>query len=178
MKKLTVAVGILFLLSPVLPSAADTVVTVSSEPSTIVVQKAPVLLIKEDDPRRFEGEIIKVDYPKSQIVVHDTNGRDRRVIVKQGMISNYKVDDYVQVHLMADLREAKMIHIARHLSRYDGTIIQADPAVNYIIVRDTVGKERTALLVPGTVSQYRAGHRVRVYVVQDTEEARFIRVLD
>ncbi len=68
-----------------------------------------VTFIREESNRDLEGRIINVDSSQSTIVVHDNQGRDRRVKLKQGMISNYKVDDYVRIHLMADLKEAKMI---------------------------------------------------------------------
>ena len=74
-----------------------------------VVGMREVTLTKEDSNRDLEGRIINVDNSKNTIVIHDAKGHDRRVVLKQGMINNYKVDDYVRIHLMADLKEAKMI---------------------------------------------------------------------
>lgn len=68
-----------------------------------------VTFIRAESNRDLEGRIINVDNSQSAIVVKDAQGRDRRVKLKQGMISNYKVDDFVRIHLMADLKEAKMI---------------------------------------------------------------------
>jgi hypothetical protein len=68
-----------------------------------------VTFIREESNRDLEGRIINVDTSQGTILVHDKEGRDRRVQLKQGMISGYKVDDYVRIHLMADLKEAKMI---------------------------------------------------------------------
>jgi ribosomal protein L21E len=72
-----------------------------------------VTFIREESNRDLEGRIINVDNSQGTIVVHDAQGRDRRVTLKKGMISNYKVDDYVRIHLMADLKEAKMIRTIR-----------------------------------------------------------------
>lgn len=68
-----------------------------------------VVFVREESNRDLEGRIINVDNSQSTITVKDAQGRDRRVKLKQGMISNYKVDDFVRIHLMADLKEAKMI---------------------------------------------------------------------
>jgi ribosomal protein L21E len=68
-----------------------------------------VTFIREESNRDLEGRIINVDSSQNTIVVRDAQSRDRRVKLKQGMISTYKVDDFVRIHLMADLKEAKMI---------------------------------------------------------------------
>ena len=62
---------------------------------------------------RTAAPLQNVDSSSNMIVVHDTMGHDRRVQLKEGMISSYKVDDYVRVHLMADLKEAKTINTVR-----------------------------------------------------------------
>ncbi len=72
-----------------------------------------VTFVREESNLDLEGRIINVDSSHNTIMVHDTNGRDRRITLKQGMISTYKVDDYVRIHLMADLKEAKMIRTIR-----------------------------------------------------------------
>lgn len=72
-----------------------------------------VTFVRAESNRDLEGRIINVDHSKSTLVVHDKQGRDRRVTLKQGMINNYKVDDYVRIHLMADLKEAKTIQTVR-----------------------------------------------------------------
>ncbi len=81
----------------------------------IIVQEVPVVILKEDPayPKNFEGTIVKVDLPESQIVVRDTENHERRVLIKQGMINTFKVDDYVRINLMADMKEAKMVKIVR-----------------------------------------------------------------
>lgn len=68
-----------------------------------------VTFIREENDRDLEGRIVQVDSSQNTISVRDAQGRDRRVKLKQGMIGTYKVDDYVRIHLMADLKEAKMI---------------------------------------------------------------------
>ncbi len=68
-----------------------------------------VTFYRQESNRDIEGRIINVDNSQNTISIRDADGRDRRVKLKQGMISTYKVDDYVRIHLMADLKEAKMI---------------------------------------------------------------------
>lgn len=68
-----------------------------------------VTFYREESSRDVEGRIVNVDNSQNTISVREANGRDRRIKLKQGMISGYKVDDYVRIHLMADLKEAKMI---------------------------------------------------------------------
>ena len=67
------------------------------------------MLVQKQDKRDLEGRIINVDSSKGQIIVRDAEGRERKVILKEGMINQYKVDDFVQIHLMADMKEAKTI---------------------------------------------------------------------
>lgn len=190
MKKLIVISGLLFLVLPVYTAGATTTVTVDDNASTVTVNQnqpvgaepvilnaTPVVITKDANPREFEGEIIQIDYPKSQILVHDTEGRDRRVLVKQGMINNYKVDDYVQVSLMADLREAKMIHTVQDASHFEGVIVSVDPVASHIIVRDRTETDRTVLLASGMTANFKAGDHVRIYVVPEYKEARLIRVI-
>ncbi len=62
----------------------------------------------------LEGRITRLDVPKSIITVHNElensiGKREYRVVVKQGMINDYKRNDKVKVWLMADHREAKRI---------------------------------------------------------------------
>lgn len=185
MKKLIAISGFLFLLLPIYSAGATTTVTVDDNAGTVtvgqnqpgVLNATPVVIAKEENPMEFEGEIIQINYPKSQILVHDTGGRDRRVIVKQGMINNYKVDDYVQVRLMADLREAKMIHTVQDASHFEGVIVSVDPVASHIIVRDRTQTDRTVLLASGMTANFKAGDRVRIYVVPEYKEARLIRIV-
>src|SRR5689334_171791 len=117
MKKTVLFLSIISLTA--LPAVhAETTVTVNDDqvtvnraatPTVVVQQEQPVILTTTQDPRELEGEIIRVDYPESMIVVRDANGRERKVWLKQGMINNYKVDDYVKIYLMADMKEAKTI---------------------------------------------------------------------
>src|SRR5207253_3199045 len=101
----------------------------------------PVIVTKTEDPRELEGEIVRVDYPRSQMVIRDIDGRERKVIVKQGMINNYKVDDYVKVYLMADMKEAKSITTKR-TADIEGEVVGIDYARNQIVVRDRDGADR------------------------------------
>ena len=68
-----------------------------------------------DDPD-LQGRITLIDYTKSVIRVaneleNKIGKREYRVVVKQGMINDYKKNDKLKVWLMADHREAK--HIER-----------------------------------------------------------------
>ena len=66
---------------------------------------------KEPD---IEGRITKIEYTKSYIVVrneleNEIGKREYRVLVKQGIINSYKMNNKIKVWLMVDRREAKMI---------------------------------------------------------------------
>ena len=67
-----------------------------------------------DEPD-LEGPIVKVNTNKNEITVKNigqhsrSKNKEKKVLVKQGMINNYKMHDYVQIRLMADNYEAKMI---------------------------------------------------------------------
>lgn len=135
------------------------------------------IITVEENPKDFEGEIIRVDMSKSQIVVQDTNGRERRVQLKRGMISTYKVDDYVRIHLMADLKEAKTIETVRNMGRHDGYVVRVDPQGSRMVVRDTHGSERTVLVRQGMITSYRVGNQVRVYQLADHEDVQLVRVI-
>ena len=131
----------------------------------------------EENPKDFEGEIIRVEMSKGQIIVQDTNGRERRVQMKQGMISTYKVDDYVRVHLMADLKEAKTIETVRDMGRLDGYIVRVDSQGSRMVIRDTHNNERTVLVRQGMITNYRVGNQVRVYQLADREDVQLVRVI-
>ncbi len=131
----------------------------------------------EENPKDFEGEIIRVDMSKNQILVQDTNGRERRVQMKQGMISTYKVDDYVRVHLMADLKEAKTVETVRDMGRLDGYIVRVDSQGSRMVIRDTHNNERTVLVRQGMITNYRVGNQVRVYQLADHEDVQLVRVI-
>ena len=94
----------------VMPEAVETFRAGNFVHVHVVTGASEVILTKGENNRDLEGRIVIVDNSKNTIVVHDAQGHDRRVTLKQGMINNYKVDDYVRIHLMADLKEAKMIH--------------------------------------------------------------------
>ena len=68
-----------------------------------------------------EGRIANIHTIKNEIVVNNilykeknVGPREKRIKVKQGMINNYKLQDYVKVKLMADKKEAAMIEIVKH----------------------------------------------------------------
>ncbi len=129
------------------------------------------------NPKDFEGEIIRVDIPNNQIVVQDTTGRERKVLMKQGMIGTYKVDDYVRIHLMADLKEAKTIETVNNVRNIEGNIVSVDASRNQIVVRGTEGKESVVILRPGQVNNYRVGDHVRIYHVTNQNQVQVIRII-
>lgn len=131
----------------------------------------------EENPRDFEGEIIRVDMSDSQIVVQDTNGRERRVQLKQGMIGTYKVDDYVRIRLMSDMKEAKTIETIRGVRRIDGNVVRIDYPRSQMVLRDTRGNETTVLVRQGMISNYSVGNRARVYLLADHEDVQMVRVI-
>lgn len=135
------------------------------------------IITLQENPRDFEGEIIRVDMSQSQIVVLDTNGRERRVQLKQGMIGTYKVDDYVRIHLMADLREAKTIETVSGMKSLDGNVVMLDSQGSRMIVRDSRGNERNVIVRQGMITTYRVGNQVRVYQLEDREDVQLIRVI-
>lgn len=66
-----------------------------------------------DDPD-IEGRVTKVEMTKSRLTVKNElenkiGKREYRILVKQGMISDYKKNDKLKVWLMADHKEAKRI---------------------------------------------------------------------
>ena len=67
-----------------------------------------------DEPD-LEGSIVKIDTVKNEITLRNDGphakmkNKEKKVLVKQGMINGYKMYDYVQIRLMADHYEAKMI---------------------------------------------------------------------
>src|SRR3989338_279250 len=131
----------------------------------------------EENPKDFEGEIIRVEMSKGQIIVQDTNGRERRVQMKQGMISTYKVDDYVRVHLMADLKEAKTIETIRGVRNLEGNIVRGDASRSLVVVRGTDGKDSAVIVRQGQVDNYRVGDNVRIYLLENREQVQVIRVI-
>ena len=189
--KRILAVAVTLSVFSVFPATAETVINVDdkdavtvtkTEPevvtttTAVAVKETPVVIVKEDNSKEFEGEILSVDYPESQILVRDTTGRDRRVIVKQGMINNYKVGDYVKVELMADLKEAKMIRIVKDVSHFEGTVVTIVPTANQLVVRDA-GQDRTVVVAAGMTEFFKPGDRVRIYLLTSGDEVRYIRVL-
>ncbi len=130
-----------------------------------------------ENPKDFEGEIIRVDIPKNQIVVQDTTGRERKVQMKQGMIGTYKVDDYVRVHLMADLKEAKTIETVGEARNLEGRILSVDAASSRIVIRGNDGSDSTVILRQGQANNYHVGDNVRVYLLANHEQVQVIRVI-
>jgi hypothetical protein len=67
------------------------------------------------DKPDLEGPIVKIERMKSVITIKNVGEdaklkvKEKRVLVKQGWINNYKIHDYVQIRLMRDNYEAKMI---------------------------------------------------------------------
>ncbi len=138
---------------------------------------ALTVLTMQENPKDFEGDIIRVDMSKNQIVVLDTNGRERKVQLKQGMISTYKVDDYVRIHLMADLKEAKTIETINDVRNLEGNIVSIDTSRSQLVVRDEHGKDAVVWVRQGLVNNYGIGQHVRIYILPNHEEAQLIRVV-
>lgn len=187
------------------PAQAETTVTVDgnnsvtvdpagsttiSDPGTrtVVVRETPVVITREENPRDFEGEIVKVETSRGaapdnqaggEIVVRDMFGRDRRVQIKPGWIGNYKVGDYVEVHLMADLKEAKDINTIKRTPDFEGTVVTVDTPTNVIVVRDSRSQDRSVQIVPDLITSYKVGDRVRLYEVtaRDYQPPRTVQVL-
>ncbi len=136
-----------------------------------------ILVTVQENPKDFEGEITRVDTPKGQIMVLDTNGRERRVQLKQGMIGTYKVQDYVRVHLMADLKEAKTIETVRDVKNLEGRIVAVDVARSQIVVRESNGKDSAVLVRQGQIDGYRTGDKVQIYLLPNQEQVQVIRVI-
>ncbi len=71
-----------------------------------------------DEPD-LEGPIVKINTPKNEITIKNvgentrSKNKEKRVLVKQGWINNYRMHDYVQIRLMKDNYEAKMIEKVR-----------------------------------------------------------------
>ena len=189
MKKTIRFSGILvFILSLFVPfrTFAATTVTVDenkvtvdqNQPQTVVVQNPPVVVAKVVDPRELEGEIIRVDYTGNMIVIQDINGRERKVLLKQGMINGYKVGDYVKIYLMADLKEAKTI-TTKYAADLEGDITGTDLVNSRIVVHAADGRNVVVVVNPNLMNQYKAGDHVKLYIVSDyadLQEARMIRV--
>lgn len=135
------------------------------------------LITVEENPRDFEGEIIRVDIPEGRIVVLDTNGRERKVQLKQGMIGTYKVGDYVQIRLMADLKEALTIKTLRDVRNIEGRIVSVDPSTNQIVVRDNDGEDSAVIVRQGLAHNYRTGDQVRIYLLPNRDQVQVIRVI-
>ncbi len=136
-----------------------------------------MLITMEENPRVFEGEIIRVDIPNGQIVVLDTNGRERKVQLKQGMYGAYKVDDYVRIQLMSDLKEAETIQTIREVRNLEGNIVRVDTQRSRIVVRSSEGKDNAVIVRQGQIHNYRTGDRVRIYLLQNREQVQVIRVI-
>ena len=147
-------------------------------PQAVVTQKESAIIAAVEDPRKLEGQIIRVDIPENQIVVQDVNGRERKVLLKQGMINSYKVDDYVQIYLMADFKEAKTIRTVR-TADLEGDVVAADYSRNQMVVRDAGSVDHVVILSPGMSGKYQVRDHVRLYVVSDSpnvKEVKLIRV--
>ena len=61
------------------------------------------------DKRKLKGQILSINYSKRRITLRDDRGFTKKIIVKQGMIGRFKVRDPIEVKMMRDNRDAKMI---------------------------------------------------------------------
>lgn len=154
---------------------ATTVVQTGVVP--VVAPVAPVAAYAAvQDPRHLEGEIVNVDYPSSEILVRDIDNRERRVTLKQGMINTYRTGDYVEIYLMADMKEAKTIH-TRRTADVEGEITSVDYANNLIVVRDANGANRNVLVRPGIIGEHKVGDRLKLYVAVDNADPAAVRLI-
>ncbi|GEM_PF-3583987 len=144
--------------------------TVQTGSQTVAAQTTP------RDPRELEGEIIRVDQSKNEILVRDTDNRERRILLKQGMISNYKVGDYVKIYLMADMREAKTVK-TQAAADLEGEVVSTDTVASRMVVRDERGKDHVVLLSPEMNGKNQVGDHVRLYVVSDSPERQEVRLI-
>lgn len=146
---------------------------------TVVLQKQRVIFMEQRDPRNLEGRVVKVDLVGKQLVVNDSNGRDRRVdVLKPGMINHYKVDDYVQIYLTPDLTEAMTVR-TKQSPDLEGDIVGIDQVNGALIVRGENGQDQRAIIRPNMIQGYQVGDRVRFYVISengDLQEAQIIRI--
>jgi hypothetical protein len=78
-----------------------------------ILLAAPGVSIAEVANPDVEGRIVKIEYTRSMITVSNVlvnktgqGPREKRVKLKQGMINDYKLRDYVKVKLSADGRDA------------------------------------------------------------------------
>jgi ribosomal protein L21E len=171
-----------------MPVFAATTVTVDDNsrvtvdqglPETVVLQTQPIVVVQEaKDPQELEGEITRVDLSNGEIVVRDADNREKRVLLKEGMISNYKVGDYVQIYLRNGLNEAKTIK-TQPSADLEGQVVAVDTSRSVIVVRDERGKDNTVIVNSDMNGKNKVGDRVRLYVVSDSpnvQEVRLIRV--
>lgn len=168
------------------PSVWAATVTTTVESDKVTVQTdagapAPVPVTTavyqvEQDPRRVEGEIVNVDTPESTILVRDADGREKRVLIKQGMISGYRTGDYVEIYLMADLREAKTIR-TRRTADIEGRITNIDFANNVIVVRGNAGDEQNVLIRPNAIGEHKVGDQIKIYAAVDDRDPRTVRLI-
>ncbi len=166
--------GLIMVLAAVVDARAEQIITTTT---ATVVEPTQVVVVSESDSREFEGEIISVDYPGNQIMVREPNGRERRVDIKQGMISNLKVNDYVEVQLMMDNKEAKMVKKVKEARLIEGTIIVLNTDAQQLVLQDANGQSHTVLMTPGNINQFRTGEHVRVYAISNDRPVRYIRVI-
>ena len=61
----------------------------------------------------LEGDIVTTDHARSQIVVHDSDGVDRVVILNPMMSSSYKVGDHVRLYVLSDYPDVKEVRLIR-----------------------------------------------------------------
>ncbi len=135
------------------------------------------LITMAENPRDFEGEIIETSTSDSRILVQDTNGRQRRVHLRQGMIANFRAYDYVRIHLESNLREADTIQKISDIRNLEGNVASIDYSKSLMVVRDTNGRETTVLVRQGQINNYRSGDHVRIYLLANHEQVQVIRVI-
>ncbi len=162
------------------PTQAVTQVVIQPAGSqTVLLQSQPVVVMEQRDPRDLEGRVVKVELNRKRLTIHDLDGRDRRVLLmKQGMINKYRVDDYLQIRLTRDLKEALTVRTIR-VPDVEASVVSVDRTNNVIIVRTANGQDRRVMVQPNMIQQYQTGDRVRFYVISqngDLQEAQIVRI--
>jgi hypothetical protein len=82
------------------PGNSHVVVTNSGTPAQVVTPAQPAVLVAQPGgDYDVQGEIVSIDYPNNEIVVHDVTPSDRRIKGDPSIVATLKVGDRVKVDL-------------------------------------------------------------------------------
>ena len=194
MKKLTLFAAALLIALPGAGWASTTVtidgsrVIVTPEPTrqvieiqprgsqTVFIQKEYTVTSAVVDPAWLEGQVTKVDVTAYQVTVRDIDGRERRINLKQGMINNQKVGDYVRIQLTPDLKDAMMVRVQTDAD-IEGEVVRIDRNLNQVVLRQRNGAERVIVLRSTMLDNYKVGDTLRLYVVSDYSDVTEVNVI-